>query len=177
MQSYLQSEQGYGDNIEISGLSNPDKFNNGLTTYIDFKNIFGDLVEDTTKQKEFEQIIEWSTVFEDRAIFKAKLQEVNWLTEEQIKALVAKRYSGWGRLSYRLLAELVNDNGERIIDILWNNKGSNLMSIVSQDEFQQQIARINSHEVQELGMESVLANAYTSPQNKKSHSTSNESCR
>ncbi|KRN04470.1 type II CRISPR RNA-guided endonuclease Cas9 [Holzapfeliella floricola] len=167
LQSYLQSEQGYGDNIEISGLSNPDKFNNGLTTYIDFKNIFGDLVEDTTKQKEFEQIIEWSTVFEDRAIFKAKLQEVNWLTEEQIKALVAKRYSGWGRLSYRLLAELVNDNGERIIDILWNNKGSNLMSIVSQDEFQQQIARINSHEVQELGMESVLANAYTSPQNKK----------
>ncbi|MHA8263633.1 type II CRISPR RNA-guided endonuclease Cas9 [Lactobacillaceae bacterium Melli_B3] len=152
--------------VEITGLSDPKKFNNSLSTYIDFKGIFGDQVDSPDLQSDFEKMTEWSTIFESRDIYRTKLSEISWLTEEQINKLVNKRYRGWGRLSKKLLVGLKDANGERIIDALWNTN-RNFMQIQSQPDFAEQIVAENSDKVKADGMEAILDEAYTSPQNKK----------
>ncbi|MBT8829513.1 CRISPR-associated endonuclease Cas9 REC1/REC2 domain-containing protein, partial [Lactobacillus delbrueckii subsp. bulgaricus] len=74
------------------------------STYIDFKKIFGDQLNDVNRQNDFEKIIEYSTIFEDRKILEDKLRvDFAWLSEEQIKQLCRLRLQGWGRLSDKLL--------------------------------------------------------------------------
>ncbi|UQS84794.1 type II CRISPR RNA-guided endonuclease Cas9 [Apilactobacillus apisilvae] len=152
---------------EITGLSDKDKFNNNYGSYIDMKKIFGDKIDDLSLRDDFEKIIEWSTIFEDRDILRLQLKDISWLNDNQVNQLVSKRYSGWGRLSKKLLTGLLNKNGERVMDILWNNS-VNFMQAINDPDIKNQIAEINSKQVNNLGMETILDNAYTSPQNKKS---------
>ena len=74
-----------------------------------------------------EEIILWNTLFEDRSILKDKLYKKygvdngGVLSDEQIKAICKKRFTGWGRLSRKLLLEVRTQTpeGERsIMDIL-----------------------------------------------------------
>lgn len=102
----------------IKGLSDPTKFNSSLGTYVDFKKIFGDEIDKPARQNDFEQIIEWISVFEDRNILKAQLQKLDWLTSSMIDSLLAKRYTGWGRLSKKLLTGLKDANGKSVIDLM-----------------------------------------------------------
>ncbi|MGY0255506.1 type II CRISPR RNA-guided endonuclease Cas9 [Limosilactobacillus fermentum] len=156
----------------VEGLSDPKKFNSNLATYLDLKSIVGDKVDDNRYQMDLENIIEWRSVFEDGEIFADKLTEVEWLTDEQRSALVKKRYKGWGRLSKKLLTGIVDENGQRIIDLMWNTD-QNFMQIVNQPVFKEQIDQLNQKAITNDGMtlrervESVLDDAYTSPQNKK----------
>lgn len=156
----------------VEGLSDPKKFNSNLATYLDLKSIVGDKVDDNRYQTDLENIIEWCSVFEDGEIFADKLTEVEWLTDEQRSALVKKRYKGWGRLSKKLLTGIVDENGQRIIDLMWNTD-QNFMQIVNQPVFKEQIDQLNQKAITNDGMtlrervESVLDDAYTSPQNKK----------
>lgn len=156
----------------VEGLSDPKKFNSNLATYLDLKSIVGDKVDDNRYQMDLENIIEWRSVFEDGEIFADKLTEVEWLTDEQRSALVKKRYKGWGRLSKKLLTGIVDENGQRIIDLMWNTD-QNFMQIVNQLVFKEQIDQLNQKAITNDGMtlrervESVLDDAYTSPQNKK----------
>lgn len=164
LSNYLAND--YVTPPEITGLSDKEKFNNNYGSYIDMKKIFGDKIDDLSLRDDFEKMIEWSTIFEDRDILRLQLKDVNWLNKNQINQLISKRYSGWGRLSKRLLTGLLNDNGERIIDVLWNTP-ANFMQAVNNPDIKTQIAKINSKQVNNLGMETILDNAYTSPQNKK----------
>ncbi|TPR42408.1 type II CRISPR RNA-guided endonuclease Cas9 [Apilactobacillus micheneri] len=164
LSNYLAND--YVTPPEITGLSDKEKFNNNYGSYIDMKKIFGDKIDDLSLRDDFEKMIEWSTIFEDRDILRLQLKDVKWLNKNQINQLISKRYSGWGRLSKRLLMGLLNDNGERIIDVLWNTP-ANFMQAVNNPDIKTQIAKINSKQVNNLGMESILDNAYTSPQNKK----------
>ncbi|WP_353485863.1 type II CRISPR RNA-guided endonuclease Cas9 [Apilactobacillus xinyiensis] len=167
LQTYLMSAFHYPSTPNITGLADEKHFNNSLSTYIDFKNILNpDVFENEKIKNDLEKIVEWSTVFEDRNIFADKLKELDWLTDEQRKQFVNKRYSGWGRLSKRLLTEIVNEDGERIIDTLWNSQ-VNFMQAVSNSSIKKQIDKINGKQLKSLGMESILDNAFTSPQNKK----------
>lgn len=156
----------------VEGLSDPKKFNSNLATYLDLKSIVGDKVDDNRYQTDLENIIEWRSVFEDGEIFADKLTEVEWLTDQQRSALVKKRYKGWGRLSKKLLTGIVDENGQRIIDLMWNTD-QNFMQIVNQPVFKEQIDQLNQKAITNDGMtlrewvESVLDGAYTSPQNKK----------
>lgn len=153
---------------EIKGLSDSKYFNSNLGTYLDFKKIFGSEIDRPKHQTDFEKIIEWSTIFEDRSIYKEKLQTLNWLTEEQINKLVQKRYRGWGRLSKKLLTDIKNSNGKSIMDELWSNpKNPNFMQVISEPDFAKQINNHNENQIQVTGMEDILEDAYTSPQNKK----------
>lgn len=97
---------------EVSGGQGETGYESKLGTYHDFCKIFGvSVLEDEAPltMEELEEIVLWSTVFEDRSIFRRKLrakygQEGDGrLTPEQIKKIVNKRYTGWGRLSRRLL--------------------------------------------------------------------------
>ncbi|WP_167336629.1 type II CRISPR RNA-guided endonuclease Cas9 [Limosilactobacillus gorillae] len=156
----------------IEGLSDPKKFNSSLATYLDLKAIIGDKVNDNRYRDDLERIIEWRSVFEDGEIFADKLTEVAWLTDAQRSALGKKRYKGWGRLSKKLLTGLVDENGQRIIDLLWNTD-QNFMQIVNQPVFKEQIDQLNQSAIAKEGttlgdqVESILDDAYTSPQNKK----------
>lgn len=166
MQNYIKDKTGLPNNPDISGLSDPDHFNNSLGTYNDFKKLFGDKVDDPDLQDDFEKIVEWSTVFEDKKILRAKLNEISWLSDKQKDDLESSRYQGWGRLSKKLLTGIVNDQGERIIDELWNTN-KNFMQIQSDDDFAKRIHEANADQMKATDVEDVLADAYTSPQNKK----------
>lgn len=151
---------------EISGLSDPAKFNNSLGTYIDLKKILGTEVDNKDRQQDLERIIEWSTVFEDNKIYALKLKEIGWLTDQQRKQLARKRYTGWGKLSAKLLTGLKNERGESILDLMWKTK-STFMEVQSQPEFKKLIAAENEKHVKQNSVEEILDEAYTSPQNKK----------
>ena len=62
-----------------------------------------------------EDIILWSTLFEDRSILKERLEETygvageGRLNADQIKKICKKRFVGWGRLSKALLTEIKVD--------------------------------------------------------------------
>src|SRR5699024_11315650 len=60
-------------------------------------------LDDCNKNEDLEKIIEYSTVFEDGNIYKEKLSEISWLTDEQIEKLSNIHFKGWGRLSKKLL--------------------------------------------------------------------------
>lgn len=118
-------------NPEVSGGQGETGFESKLSTYHDFCKVFGtENLDDTPLTfDELEEIVLWNTVFEDRAIFKRKLRSKfgsdgdNKLTDEQINKLVAKRYTGWGRLSKKLLTGIrvpasVPSGSVSIMDVL-----------------------------------------------------------
>ena len=127
----------------IEGLSDGINFNNSFSTYIDYRNIFGDEIDNPNKQADFEKMIEWSTVFEDRKIFKRKLKEITWLTSEQIKQVSSKRYSGWGRLSKKLLTQITDENGVNILQRLWNEPET-LTEVLANPVIKRKIVEANS---------------------------------
>lgn len=150
----------------ITGLTDNKKFNSSLSSYIDLKAILGNIVDDYSKNEDLEKIIEYSTIFEDGNIYKEKLSEISWLTDEQIEKLSNIHFKGWGRLSKKLLIQITNDNGERIIDALWNTS-NNFMQIISDESIQAKLAEINGKYAGKSDLEDILSEAYTSPQNKK----------
>ena len=154
--------------VEIKGLADEKKFNSGLTTYNRFKNlnIFDNQIDDLKYRNDFEKIIEWSTIFEDKSIYKEKLRSIDWLNEKQINALSNVRLQGWGRLSKKLLAQLHDHNGQTIIEQLWDSQ-NNFMQIVTQADFKDAIAKANQNLLVATSVEDILNNAYTSPANKK----------
>lgn len=111
-------------NVRVSGGQGESGFESKLGSYIFFsKDVFR---VDEIPEEDYpmiEEIILWSTIFEDREIFKDKIKR-NYgdrLTDEQIKKIVRKRFSGWGRLSRKLLTEIKvdSDNGPvAIMDVL-----------------------------------------------------------
>lgn len=150
----------------ITGLSDNEKFNSSLSSYIDLKAILGNVVDDCNKNEDLEKIIEYSTIFEDGNIYKEKLSEISWLTDEQIEKLSNIHFKGWGRLSKKLLTQITNENGERIIDALWNTS-NNFIQIISDESIQAKLAEINGEYADKSNLEDILDEAYTSPQNKK----------
>lgn len=154
--------------VEIKGLADEKKFNSGLTTYNRFKNlnIFDNQIDDLKYRNDFEKIIEWSTIFEDKSIYKEKLRSIDWLNEKQINALSNIRLQGWGRLSKKLLAQLHDHNGQTIIEQLWDSQ-NNFMQIVTQADFKDAIAKANQNLLVATSVEDILNNAYTLPANKK----------
>ena len=155
--------------VELKGLADPTKFNSSLSSYYHLKNlhVFDKELADPQYQKDFEKIIEYSSIFEDKKIFQEKLRdEFKWLTPKQFKAISTWRLQGWGRLSRKLLVELHDTKGHNIMNKLWTSQ-KNFMQIVTEPEFKEAIAKENQDVTQENGVEAILADAYTSPANKK----------
>lgn len=163
---YLQTSGNFPAEVEISGLANETKFLSGLTTENELRPIFDELLDNPDHQLDIEKIIEWATIFEDTKIMRAKLDGETWLTNGQKEKLAHKRYRGWGNFSRKLLAGLVDANGQRLIDLLWDSS-SNFMVIVSRDEFKQAIEQENRRFIAKTDTQDVINDLYTSPQNKK----------
>lgn len=145
LREYLVCKMGYSDDeeLKIEGLANPKQFNSNLNTYIDFRNIFGDKIDKDGKQKDFEKIIKWSTIFKDREIFFDELKKLGWLNEEEIHDLITLKNSSWGKLSNKLLTELKDQQHMSIMDYLWRSN-KNFMQIYSENGFEKLVNDINS---------------------------------
>lgn len=128
-------------NVHVAGGQGEKGFESRLSSYIFFKkDIFGiDEIPDSYYPM-IEEIILWSTLFEDRNILKEKLKEKygNQLSDDQIKKICRKRMTGWGKLSKMLLMGIKanTDDGPRsIIDIMregdpTNGHGSRAMVLM-----------------------------------------------
>lgn len=155
-------QQGHA-HVHVSGGQGEKGFESKLSSYIFFsKDILhvDEILEDDYPM--FEEIILWSTLFEDRAIFREKLVEKygDRFDAEQIKKICKKRFTGWGRLSKRFLAGLRahTDSGDcSIMDVLRDGDPTNghksqsmvLMEILHDDNlrFQEIVDEANRRKV------------------------------
>ncbi|MDT7014966.1 type II CRISPR RNA-guided endonuclease Cas9 [Levilactobacillus namurensis] len=151
----------------VEGLANPKRFLSQLTTYHDFCKLLPDDIQRADRQADIEKIINWSTIFEDTAIFKEKLRDIKWLSADQIRRLSSRpRYRGWGRFSAKLLCGLHDRQGNTVMDELWQTS-RNFMQIIRQSDFQTAIAAVNQQDLGRQDLQRVIDDLYTSPQNKK----------
>ncbi|HZK21037.1 MAG TPA: type II CRISPR RNA-guided endonuclease Cas9 [Oscillospiraceae bacterium] len=140
---------------KLTGFQKEGRFASSLTSYIDFKNIFDGFPK--SKISEIEKIIYWITVFEDKKILRRKLRnEMPDITESQCDKICNLKYTGWSRLSRKLLEEIyVYDNkGQRhnIIGELCNTT-KNLMQIITDKKLG--FAKEIEKEVRPKGLQSI----------------------
>jgi CRISPR-associated endonuclease Csn1 len=168
VEALLESQLGYM-NVHVSGGQGTSSFNSKLNSYRFFcYDVFGKNGEEFTHADYAmaEEIVLWSTLFEDRSIFEEKLKEKygDRLTAAQIKTIKNKRFSGWGNLSRKFLTGVRarTDYGEKsIIDVLREgnpNAGSRnsamvLMQVLRDEDlgFQKRIDGINEERYREIG--------------------------
>lgn len=107
---------GYGSSAKVKGGQNESGMESKFTSYSFFANeIFGTSEILDGDRSMVEDIILWSTLFEDRSILKERLEETygvageGRLNADQIKKICKKRFVGWGRLSKALLTEIKVD--------------------------------------------------------------------
>lgn len=165
VKNLINSEVGVTFN-EIRGFSDETKMTTTLSSYIDLDKILKDELQDESKLRDIENIIEWLTVFEDRNIFMEKSKEISWLTDDQRQQLRQLKISGWGRLSRKLLMQLRDDDGYSIIEKLWKTK-KNFQQIITQEGIAEKIQEHNSEILRDNSLERLLDEAYMSPKNKK----------
>ncbi len=167
---YLQENKGYSK-VEIAGLTPVGKilkFNSSLSSYNHFKKLglFDKQLDDAKYQKDFEKIIEWASIFSDKKIYQQKLREISWLSEKQFKSIANWTLNGWGRLSKRLLTSLYDENGQSVIERLWDSK-QNFQQIITSAGFKKEIDLANEDMAKSTDLDDILAEAYTTPSNKK----------
>lgn len=122
------------DNITGFTDESSKVFNSNMKSYIDLKNIIGDITEENID--DCEKMIYWITIFEDKSILKKKLKEnFEYLSDKQINKISKLNYSGWSRLSKKLINGLKSyDKNETIMEKL-ENTNMNFMQIINKEEF------------------------------------------
>lgn len=143
---WLRQNSPYTDVTEndISGTQEPNKFTASLRTRYDLEK-HGFTVNDQTTEQ-LETLVRWSTIFEDRSILKKLIQEkYPDVTDTQLSFLVQRRYTGWGRLSEKLLAGVLGEYENQpatIMEVL-RATNENFMQVLNnpQYHFQEKIAK------------------------------------
>lgn len=125
--------------VDLTGLDKENKaFNTSLGTYHDLLKILDkDFLDDKANQGIIEDIIQTLTLFEDREMIRQRLQKYSdILTKEQLKKLGRCHYTGWGRLSYKLINGIRNkENHKTILDYLIDDgrANRNFMQLIHDD--------------------------------------------
>lgn len=143
---WLQLNSPYVDVTEndISGTQELGKFTASLRTRYDLEK-HGFTVNDQTTEQ-LETLLRWSTIFEDRSILKKLIQEkYPDVTDTQLSFLVQRRYTGWGRLSEKLLTGVLGEYENQpatIMEVL-RATNENFMQVLNnpQYHFQEKIAK------------------------------------
>lgn len=155
-------------NPHVFGGQGETGFESKMSSYIFFaKDVFNVDEIPEFDYPMIEEIIFWSTLFEDRGIFREKLKR-NYgdrLTDEQIRKIVHKRFAGWGKLSKKLLCEVKaeTDCGPRsIMDVLREGNPNSdkpsramvLMEVLHDDNlgFEKLIDARNRERMSDMGM-------------------------
>ncbi|WP_294977335.1 type II CRISPR RNA-guided endonuclease Cas9, partial [uncultured Leuconostoc sp.] len=133
--------------FEVTGLSDTrsGKFNSNLVSYHYFVDVLGREKTEAIGEEQLEEIIEIQTVFEDKNIVARRLSKLDYLTQQEKDKLSAKHYTGWGRLSKKLLdtkfiettlseAGDIISQSHSIMDLLYHSD-KNLMEIMTDKKF------------------------------------------
>lgn len=125
------------DEIKIEGTQGENELAASLSSYYDFKEIFGTVDEDNIEM--IEEIINWITIFEDKSILKRKITNKYKLNENAIEKILKLNYSGWARLSKKLIDGLRVQNTSEycaysIIEIM-RVTNYNFMQIINDKKF------------------------------------------
>ena len=133
---YLHTVDGY-DGIELKGIEK--QFNASLSTYHDLLKIIKDkeFMDDSKNEAILENIVHTLTIFEDREMIKQRLAQYDSLFDEKvIKALTRRHYTGWGKLSAKLINGIRDKkSGKTILDYLIDDGYSNrnFMQLIHDD--------------------------------------------
>ncbi|MDK7724656.1 type II CRISPR RNA-guided endonuclease Cas9 [Slackia exigua] len=133
--------------VHVRGGQGETKFESKLSSHMFFCQLLGVSDLDGQDRAMAEEIILWSTLFEDRSILETKVSDAygDRLTDEQIRKIRKKRFTGWGRLSKAFLCDLkaeTDDGPKSIMDILEEGDPTDgrigramvLMEILSNDD-------------------------------------------
>ncbi|PLA60335.1 type II CRISPR RNA-guided endonuclease Cas9 [Streptococcus mitis] len=135
---YLHNVDGY-DGIELKGIEK--QFNASLSTYHDLLKIIKDkaFMDDPKNEEILENIVHTLTIFEDREMIKQRLAQYDSLFDKKgIKALTRRHYTGWGKLSAKLINGICDKKtGKTILDYLIDDGYSNrnFMQLINDDGF------------------------------------------
>ncbi|MGT2742428.1 type II CRISPR RNA-guided endonuclease Cas9 [Streptococcus plurextorum] len=125
--------------VDITGLdSEKQEFNASLGTYHDLKKILDkDFLDDVANEHLLEELILTLTLFEDREMIRKRLSKYSEaLTKEQLKKLERRHYTGWGRLSAKLLNGIRHKaTNKTILDYLMDDGqiNRNFMQLIHDD--------------------------------------------
>lgn len=124
---------------DLVGLDKENKsFNASLGTYHDLKKILDkSFLDDKVNEEVIEDIIKTLTLFEDKDMIHERLQKYSDIfTADQLKKLERRHYTGWGRLSYKLINGIRNkENNKTILDYLIDDGSANrnFMQLINDD--------------------------------------------
>lgn len=150
-----------GIKVEASkGYQKETSFASSLTSYRDFTKIFNEIND--TNVEMIEEIIYWLTVFNEKEIIGRKIRtKYPQVTDEQVQKCLNLKYSGWGRMSKKLINGLTTFyKGQEltILDIM-RSTNKNFMEIINLEEyeFKQKLSTANDEELQELKPKDIQA--------------------
>src|SRR5699024_1607989 len=124
---------------DLIGLDKENKsFNASLGTYYDLKKILDkSFLDDKVNEEIIEDIIKTLTLFEDREMIQQRLQKYSDIfSPQQLKKFERRHYTGWGRLSYKLINGIRNkENNKTILDYLIDDGSANrnFMQLINDD--------------------------------------------
>ena len=133
---YLHNVDGY-DGIELKGIEK--QFNASLSTYHDLLKIIRDkeFMDDSKNEELLENIVHTLTIFEDREMIKQRLAQYGSIFDAKvIKALTRRHYTGWGKLSAKLIKGISDkQTGNTILDYLIDDGeiNRNFMQLIHDD--------------------------------------------
>ena len=164
--NFLLDNQIYMEINSITGFADEDKFMSNMSAYIDMKKIFKDINEQNIDM--IEKLIEWITIFEDKKILKRRIKKIYGLEDDIINKIAKLNYTGWARLSKKLLNEIKSkDDNKTIIEKMRISK-ENFMQIINNEKygFDKQIASMMNNETENITYKNV-EEIPTSPANKR----------
>lgn len=140
LENYLRNELSISS-PSVKGIE--EQFNANFGTYLDLKK-FDELhpyLDDEKYQDTLEEVIKILTVFEDRSMIQNQLEQLPMnLSTKTIKALSRRKYTGWGRLSARLINGIRDkSSGKTILDYLLEDESDsyivnrNFMQLINDD--------------------------------------------
>ena len=137
---YLSLEYDEFRIVDITGVDNEKgRFNASLGTYHDLLKIIKDkkFMDDSKNEEILEKIIHTLTIFEDREMIKQHLAKYASIFDEKvIKALTRRHYTGWGKLSAKLINGIHDKQSKKtILDYLIDDGeiNRNFMQLINDD--------------------------------------------
>lgn len=131
---------------EITGYQKEKAFSSSLAPWIDFKEIFDEISD--SNYDLIEKIIEDMTIFNEGSILKERLKKAYNLDQNKVKKIMKLKYSGWSRLSKKLINGIRADNkfgsSVSILDVMKESHMA-LMEIINDQDlgFKQIIEKEN----------------------------------
>lgn len=149
--SYIKEKENILEDIVITGIDGD--FKQGLKSYITFKEIIGEKIDDDYYKRKVEEIIRDISLYgDDKKFIKNKIK-ANYskdFNEDELIKIVKLKFKDWGRLSKKLLVGITatdKESGEsdNIIGFM-RNYNYNIMQLMSNAfTFKKEIENLNSH--------------------------------